>query len=111
MSLEGTLSIWSSSDGQCLASRPHVFKCAPRFIKLLPDQRRVAVAGYSSDIEILELFSLKVQILSITNKQSKQKSRERYNYTDQRVSCFYMISFSQSVNTFFELFFFFDKNV
>jgi WD40 repeat protein len=60
VSLEGTLSIWSASDGQCLASRSRVFKCAPRFIKLLPDQKRVAVAGYSSDIEILDLSSLKV---------------------------------------------------
>lgn len=60
VSLEGTLTIWSSADGQCLACRQRVFKCVPRFMKLLPDQKRIAVAGYSSDIEILELSSLKV---------------------------------------------------
>ncbi|EFA85792.1 WD40 repeat-containing protein [Heterostelium album PN500] len=59
---DGSISVWSISDGYCLvASQPSFLTCSPSFMVTLPNKRRVAVVGKGSN----SIFIVDVQTLKI----------------------------------------------
>eukprot|EP01114_Cavostelium_apophysatum_P014603 TRINITY_DN3823_c0_g1_i3.p1 TRINITY_DN3823_c0_g1~~TRINITY_DN3823_c0_g1_i3.p1 ORF type:complete len:1445 (-),score=432.44 TRINITY_DN3823_c0_g1_i3:36-4370(-) len=62
VSSDGSLCIWSYYDGRCLMSFDKLLKCSPTSLQLLPDGYHLACSGRHSDVEIVNLKTLKVSM-------------------------------------------------
>eukprot|EP01112_Ceratiomyxa_fruticulosa_P001489 TRINITY_DN1163_c0_g1_i1.p1 TRINITY_DN1163_c0_g1~~TRINITY_DN1163_c0_g1_i1.p1 ORF type:complete len:565 (-),score=92.21 TRINITY_DN1163_c0_g1_i1:1777-3471(-) len=58
--VDGTISIWSTIDGLCLASSSNLFSTTPTILLTLTNRSRIAVASLSNEIAILDVESLSV---------------------------------------------------
>eukprot|EP01117_Protostelium_nocturnum_P009691 TRINITY_DN3461_c0_g1_i1.p1 TRINITY_DN3461_c0_g1~~TRINITY_DN3461_c0_g1_i1.p1 ORF type:complete len:1249 (-),score=384.08 TRINITY_DN3461_c0_g1_i1:37-3783(-) len=63
VSIDGTVCLWSVSDGSCLAAAEKALKCMPTSMTVLPNQNLVAFAGHRTFIEI---FSIKTFTVTST---------------------------------------------